>query len=369
MSAKGIPQIAVVTWAPAPPRHLRAGDERRDGDRPRNRDDLPGRPAAREGRDRQGGERRGARRRRRPLARLRGDRRRAVSDEHLLAHLARQIVRTLHRRKPEPPWDVLPPEEPLYDPEKLYGIVPTDYGKGYDVRELIARLVDGPPPRVQGALRRDARLRLRPHRGLPGCDSREQWRALLRIRVEARISSSSPSGACRSSSSRTSRASWSGRSTSRAASPRTAPSSTAVACAQVPKLTVIVGGSFGAETTACAAVRTPRQLWMWPNARISVMGGEQAATVPRPSGAPIPTRSCKYEREGSRTTRPPASGTTGSSTRGHPQGDRAGHLGGAQRADPGHVRRLPDVAAVAVRPPARPGQRRVMRKFRGAGDS
>ncbi|MGH3094248.1 MAG: carboxyl transferase domain-containing protein, partial [Gaiellaceae bacterium] len=66
----------------------------------------------------------------------------AVSDEHALA-LARQIVANLDRRKPDPLWDVLPPEEPLYDAEELYGIVPEDYSRGYDVREVLARLVDG----------------------------------------------------------------------------------------------------------------------------------------------------------------------------------------------------------------------------------
>src|SRR5687768_4562515 len=66
----------------------------------------------------------------------------AVSDEHALA-LARQIVRNLSRRKPEPPWEVMPAEEPLYDPEELYGIVPTAYANGYDGRERIARRVDG----------------------------------------------------------------------------------------------------------------------------------------------------------------------------------------------------------------------------------
>src|SRR6266542_3978892 len=66
----------------------------------------------------------------------------AVSDEHALA-LAREIVANLGRRQPEPPWEPEAPEEPLYDPADLYGIVPEDYAKGYDVREVIARVVDG----------------------------------------------------------------------------------------------------------------------------------------------------------------------------------------------------------------------------------
>src|SRR5439155_13858505 len=66
----------------------------------------------------------------------------AVSDEHALA-LAREIVANLNRPRPKPPWEIEEPEEPLYDPADLYGIVPEDYAKGYDVREVIARLVDG----------------------------------------------------------------------------------------------------------------------------------------------------------------------------------------------------------------------------------
>jgi 3-methylcrotonyl-CoA carboxylase beta subunit len=75
---------------------------------------------------------------------------------------------------------------------------------------------------------------------------------------------------------------------------------TAVACAQVPKFTVIVGGSFGAGNYGmCGRAYAPRQLWMWPNARISVMGGEQAATVLSAVGRSDPDEiRAKYEREG-----------------------------------------------------------------------
>ena len=149
---------------------------------------------------------------------------------------------------------------------------------------MIAPIVDGSPlPRVQGALRRDARLRLRPDRGLPGRrSSRTTASSSPSRRRRARTSSSSPaSGASRSSSSRTSPASWSARSTRRAASRATAPSSSWPSPARdVPKFTVVTGGSFGAGNYAmCGRAYEPRQLWMWPNARISVMGGEQAATV------------------------------------------------------------------------------------------
>jgi 3-methylcrotonyl-CoA carboxylase beta subunit len=76
---------------------------------------------------------------------------------------------------------------------------------------------------------------------------------------------------------------------------------TAVACAEVPKFTVIIGGSFGAGNYGmCGRAYSPRQLWMWPNARISVMGGEQAATVLSAVGRSDPEEILeKYEREGS----------------------------------------------------------------------
>ena len=75
---------------------------------------------------------------------------------------------------------------------------------------------------------------------------------------------------------------------------------TAVACAQVPKFTVIVGGSFGAGNYGmCGRAYSPRQLWMWPNARISVMGGEQAANVLSTVGSADPNEiRAKYEHEG-----------------------------------------------------------------------
>ena len=75
---------------------------------------------------------------------------------------------------------------------------------------------------------------------------------------------------------------------------------TAVACAEVPKFTVVTGGSFGAGNYAmCGRAYGPRQLWMWPNARISVMGGEQAATVLSMVGDADPEEiRAKYEREG-----------------------------------------------------------------------
>ena len=95
----------------------------------------------------------------------------------------------------------------------------------------------------------------------------------------------------------------------------------AVACAEVPKFTVVIGGSFGAGNYGmCGRAYSPRQLWMWPNARISVMGGEQAATVLSMVGDSRPGRDPRQVRgaRATRTTRPRGSGTTGSSTRSTP---------------------------------------------------
>ena len=151
----------------------------------------------------------------------------AVDDEHALA-LARQIVRNLHLPPKQPPWDVAPVEQPTVDPADLYGLVPEDFRHQVDPRELIARIVDGSRfAEFKQLYGETLVLRLRAHRGLPG---RGSWRTTAcssptpRRRAPTSSSSAAPA-ACRSSSSRTSPASWSGRSTRRAGSLATAPSS------------------------------------------------------------------------------------------------------------------------------------------------
>ena len=127
----------------------------------------------------------------------------------------------------------------------------------------------------------------------------------------------------------------------------------AVACADVPKFTVVIGGSFGAGNYGmCGRAYGPRQLWMWPNARISVMGGEQAATVLTMVGDADPDEiRAKYEARGQpvlldRT----ALGRRDHRPARHAPGARARHLRSAQRADPGDdVRRLPDVRTLGAR--------------------
>jgi acetyl-CoA carboxylase carboxyltransferase component len=226
----------------------------------------------------------------------------AVTDEHALA-LARQIVRILNRRKPDPPWDVLPSEEPLFDPEELYGIVPTDYAKGYDVRELIARLVDGSRLHEFKALYGEtlvcgfARIEGYPvailaNNGVLFSESALKGAHFVELACKRRVPLLFLQNITGFMVGKEYEAGGIAKDGAKLV--------TAVACARVPKLTVIVGGSFGAGNYGmCGRAYAPRQLWMWPNARISVMGGEQAATVLSAVGRADPDEiRSKYEREG-----------------------------------------------------------------------
>ncbi|MBI3710905.1 MAG: methylcrotonoyl-CoA carboxylase [Proteobacteria bacterium] len=205
----------------------------------------------------------------------------ALNDSHALA-IARRIVANLNRAKPMPVV-VRPPQEPLYDAEELYGIVPQDLRKPYDVREVIARIVDGSefdefkqlygttlvtgfahiwgyPAGIvanngilfsESALKAAHFIELCCQRGIPLIFLQNIAGFMVGKKYEA-------GGIARDG----------------------AKMVTAVACANVPKFTVIIGGSFGAGNYGmCGRAYAPRFLWMWPNARISVMGGEQAASV------------------------------------------------------------------------------------------
>ena len=243
----------------------------------------------------------------------------AASDEHALA-LARQIVRNLHRRK-ELPWDVAPAEQPALDADDLYGLVPEDFKHEMDAHELIARIVDGsasPSSRRSTARRSSAASpgsRATPSRSSPTRASSSPSRPR-----RAPTSSSSPrSGRMPLVFLQNITGFMVGKEYEEGGIARDgAKLVTAVACADVPKFTVVTGGSFGAGNYAmCGRAYGPRQLWMWPNARISVMGGEQAATVLTMVGDADPDaiRARPTRRRGTRTTRPRASGTTASSTR------------------------------------------------------
>ena len=110
----------------------------------------------------------------------------AVSDEHALA-LARQIVRNLQGRKPEPPWVQAEPEPPAADPAELYGLIPEDFRHQTDAREVIARIVDGSRFDEFKALYGETLVTgLRAHRGLSGRDSGEQRRPVRRVVAEGR---------------------------------------------------------------------------------------------------------------------------------------------------------------------------------------
>ena len=209
----------------------------------------------------------------------------AVSDEHALA-LARADRRaTSTGASPTRRGTSAPAEEPLYDPEEIYGIVPDG------LREAATTSASSSPASWTGAAstssRRcygdDPRLRLRPHRRLPGGDPGEQRRPLLGERAEGRALRRAlrASGACPLLFLQNITGFMVGKEYEPGGIAKDgAKMVTAVACAQVPKFTVIVGGSFGAGNYGmCGRAYGPRLLWMWPNARISVMGGEQAATV------------------------------------------------------------------------------------------
>src|ERR1700704_2751753 len=206
----------------------------------------------------------------------------ALDDAHALA-LAREIVSNLG---PQPLlWgdDVIAPEAPAHDPADLYAIVPADTRTPYDVHEVISRLVDGSKFTEFKALYGEtlvcgfARIMgfrvgivanngilfsesaLKAAHFIQLCDKRGVPLVFLQNIAGFMVGKEYEEGGIAKDG---------------------AKMVTAVACAVVPKFTVIIGGSFGAGNYGmCGRAYGPRQLWMWPNARISVMGGEQAATV------------------------------------------------------------------------------------------
>jgi 3-methylcrotonyl-CoA carboxylase beta subunit len=205
----------------------------------------------------------------------------AVDDVHAL-QIVRDIVSNLNRDKSLPP-GMREPEEPKYDPSELYDVVPSDPRVPYDVREVIARIVDGSRFHEFKRLYGDTLVCGFAHlHGFPVgiianngvlfsesalkgahfielCDQRRVPLVFLQNITGFMVGREYEAGGIVKDG---------------------AKMVTAVSCASVPKFTVIVGGSFGAGNYAmCGRAYSPRFLWMWPNARISVMGGEQAATV------------------------------------------------------------------------------------------
>jgi 3-methylcrotonyl-CoA carboxylase beta subunit len=205
----------------------------------------------------------------------------AASDPHALG-LTRRVVAGLNTVK-RPAVVTRPAVEPLHDPGELYGVVPTDTRKPFEVREVIARIVDGSefdefkklygvtlvcgfahifgyPVGIlanngilfsESALKGAHFIQLCSQRGIP--------LVFLQNITGFMVGSKYERGGIAKDGAKL---------------------VTAVACTRVPKFTVIIGGSFGAGNYGmCGRAYDPRFLWMWPNARISVMGGEQAASV------------------------------------------------------------------------------------------
>ncbi len=226
----------------------------------------------------------------------------ATSDEHALA-LVREIVRNLSTPDKDLPWGLTAPEEPAADPAELYGLIPTDFRQQVDPRELIARIVDGSRFHEFKALYGEtlvcgfARLEGYPvgilaNNGVLFGESAAKGAHFVELACKRRVPLvflQNITGFMVGKEYETGGIARDG-----------AKLVTAVACAEVPKFTVIVGGSFGAGNYGmCGRAYSPRQLWMWPNARISVMGGEQAATVLTMVGDADPDEiRAKYEAEG-----------------------------------------------------------------------
>jgi acetyl-CoA carboxylase carboxyltransferase component len=205
----------------------------------------------------------------------------AADEEEALAR-ARDVVGTLTTRK-ETPWEIEEPEDPLFDPEELGGIVPVSTRKAYDVREVIARLVDG--SRLSEFKARYgatlvcgfARIMGYPvgilaNNGVLFSESALKATHFITMCCQRRI----PLVFLQNITGFIVGREYEQRGIAKDGAKMVH----AVANAEVPKLTVILGGSFGAGNYGmCGRAYQPRQLWMWPNARISVMGGEQAASV------------------------------------------------------------------------------------------
>jgi acetyl-CoA carboxylase carboxyltransferase component len=225
----------------------------------------------------------------------------ATSDEHALA-IAREIVRHLDPPPPSP-WELAPVEQPVLDPADLYGLVPEDFRHELDARAVIGRIVDGSrfhdfkelygETLVCGFARIEGYpVAILANQGVLFAESSQKGAHFIELACKRRIplvflqnitgfmvgKEYEEGGIARDG----------------------AKLVMAVACADVPKFTVVTGGSFGAGNYAmCGRAYEPRQLWMWPNARISVMGGEQAATVLTMVGDADPDEvRATYEAEG-----------------------------------------------------------------------
>jgi acetyl-CoA carboxylase carboxyltransferase component len=226
----------------------------------------------------------------------------ATSDEHALA-IARSLVRHSHWRPPELPWELTEPEPPAADPTDLYGLVPDDYRQQFDPREVIARIVDGSrfdefktlygETLVCGFARIEGYpVGILANNGVLFAESSQKGAHFIELACKRKVPLVFLQNITGFMVGKEYEAGGIARDGAKLVM--------AVACADVPKFTVVVGGSFGAGNYAmCGRAYEPRQLWMWPNARISVMGGEQAATVLTMVGDADPDEiRATYEAEG-----------------------------------------------------------------------
>jgi 3-methylcrotonyl-CoA carboxylase beta subunit len=205
----------------------------------------------------------------------------AENDAHALA-IARRIVANLNHIK-APNIALKKPREPLFDANELYGIVGTDLRKPYDAREVIARLVDGSEfdefkanygaTLVTGfAHLHGVPVGIIANNGVIFSESAQKGAHFIELCCQRRIPLVFLQNITGFMVGRKYEAGGIAKDGAKLVM--------AVANAAVPKVTVIIGGSFGAGNYGmCGRAFNPRFLWMWPNARISVMGGEQAATV------------------------------------------------------------------------------------------
>ncbi|RZJ00300.1 MAG: methylcrotonoyl-CoA carboxylase, partial [Haliea sp.] len=205
----------------------------------------------------------------------------AQNDMHALA-LARQAVASLNRKKPAGSL-LRPPEPPKFPGEELYGVVPTDVRKPYDVREIIARIVDGSEfhefkqrfgatlvcgfAHIEGMP-----VGIIANNGILFSESAQKGAHFIELCCQRKV----PLVFLQNITGFMVGQKYESEGIAR----HGAKLVTAVATANVPKFTVIIGGSYGAGNYGmCGRAYSPRFLWMWPNARICVMGGEQASGV------------------------------------------------------------------------------------------
>ena len=205
----------------------------------------------------------------------------AQDDTHALA-LARKAVANLNRNRPPVVVDQAP-AAPKFAAEELYGVIPTDTRKPFDVREIIARIVDGSEfdefkarfgsTLVTGFARIEGMpVGIIANNGILFSESAVKGAHFIELCCQRKI----PLVFLQNITGFMVGRKYENEGIAR----HGAKLVTAVATANVPKFTIIIGGSFGAGNYGmCGRAYSPRFLWMWPNARISVMGGEQAASV------------------------------------------------------------------------------------------